>query len=320
MRNLNLDQLRTLIAIVDLGSFSAAGQSLHLAQPTVSLHVSELESRLGVPLLLREPRRVRPTPAGLELVERGRRVLRDLDDAIEAAQRRHAGLEGRVRLGVSSTSIVVDLLPPVFEALAQRCPGIEVSPSFTGSAESVAGLQAGTIDIGLVSQPQPAVAGVRFIPWITSDLFALVPAQWPLVRRATPAWLAERPLIMNEPGSRLQTLTLEWFARAGLAPRARIEHNYDVAMRALVAAGYGAALLPMAVTERAQLGPRVRLLPLHPRLSRRLLIGVRDSERQDGAVAQVLNILTGLMTVPDDGLSPNPRPGAAPIANRTPPG
>ena len=46
MRQLNLDQLRTLVSIADLGSFSAAARALHLAQPTVSLHISELESRL----------------------------------------------------------------------------------------------------------------------------------------------------------------------------------------------------------------------------------------------------------------------------------
>ena len=47
MRNLNLDQLQTLIAIADLGTFAAAAQALHLAPPTVSLHIKELESRLS---------------------------------------------------------------------------------------------------------------------------------------------------------------------------------------------------------------------------------------------------------------------------------
>ena len=46
MRNLNLDQLQTLIAIADLGTFAAAAQALHLAPPTVSLHIKELESRV----------------------------------------------------------------------------------------------------------------------------------------------------------------------------------------------------------------------------------------------------------------------------------
>ena len=89
MRHLNLDQLRTLIAIADLGSFSAAAQSLHLAQPTVSLHVSELESRLGVPLLVRASRRVQPTPAGAPGTPAApvKRVNKNLMDKIKAGQR-----------------------------------------------------------------------------------------------------------------------------------------------------------------------------------------------------------------------------------------
>lgn len=53
MRNLNLDQLQTLIAIADLGTFAAAAQALHLAPPTISLHIKELESRMEATLLVR---------------------------------------------------------------------------------------------------------------------------------------------------------------------------------------------------------------------------------------------------------------------------
>ncbi|TFZ07707.1 LysR family transcriptional regulator [Ramlibacter humi] len=291
MRQINLDQLRTLIAIADLGSFSAAAQALHLAQPTVSLHVSELEGRVGVPLMLRGAGPARATPAGAELVERGRRLLRDLDEALDAARRRHAGLEGRVRVGVSTTSIVVDLLPPVFELLEKRYPGIEVSPLFIGSDLSAAGLQAGTVDIALVSLPQPAVPGVRFTPWMRHEMHALVPSQWRAPKRATPAWLAQHPLIMNEPGSRMHALTMEWFGRAGFSPRPRIEHNYDVAMRGLVAAGYGAALVPLRPKESPVAHDRVRMLPLSPRLVRQLVVGRRVNESRDGAVARVAEVL-----------------------------
>ena len=60
MRELSLDQLRTLVAIIELGSFSAAARALHLAQPTVSLHSSELEARLATPLIVRGGRRMIP--------------------------------------------------------------------------------------------------------------------------------------------------------------------------------------------------------------------------------------------------------------------
>ena len=71
MRQLNLDQLRTLIAIADLGTFAAAAQALHLAPPTVSLHVKELESWLDTPLVIRGRRLAELTPAGAVLCRTG---------------------------------------------------------------------------------------------------------------------------------------------------------------------------------------------------------------------------------------------------------
>src|SRR4249920_3496143 len=135
MRSLNLDQLQTLIAIADLGTFAAAAQALHLSPPTVSLHISELESRLGTGLLERGHRRARLTSAGAALVEQGRRLLKGADEAIEQVRRIAEGREGRVRLG-TSTGVVVHLLPRVLEALERRSPGIDVELDILGSGET----------------------------------------------------------------------------------------------------------------------------------------------------------------------------------------
>ncbi|HUD32489.1 MAG TPA: LysR family transcriptional regulator, partial [Variovorax sp.] len=149
MRELNLDQLRTLVSIADLGTFSAAARALHLAQPTVSLHVGELESRLGTQLLVRGSRRVTPTTAGLVLVQRARALLRDADETVEAVRRQADGKLGRVRLG-TSTGVVIDLLPRVLEALQDSHPGIDVEVAILGSSQALERLALGTLDIGLV--------------------------------------------------------------------------------------------------------------------------------------------------------------------------
>lgn len=290
MRQLNLDQLRTLVAIADLGSFSAAARALHLAQPTVSLHISELESRLGARLVVRGSRRITPTAAGAVLVERARQLLRDADEAVAAVRRQAEGRTGRVRLG-TSTGVVVDLLPQVLEALEERHAGIDVEVSILGSNEAMARLAMGTIDIGLVAMPQPPLRDLVVTRWRDQPMMAFVPRKWKSPQRATPKWLAQQPLIANDTSTHMYRLTTEWFAAAGEAPRPRIELNYDAAMRSLVAAGYGAAVLPVLPASDNPLDERMRMLPLRPALTRRLGIAHRPRAALDGATESVLQIL-----------------------------
>ena len=225
------------------------------------------------------------------LVERGRKLLRDTDDAIEAVKRQAEGRTGRVRLG-TSTGVVVDLLPQVLEALGVGHSGIDVEVSILGSNDAMSRLAAGTLDIGLVAVPQPPLRDLVVTPWRDQAMMAFVPQRWKAPKRVTPAWLAAQPLIFNEATTHMYRLTMEWFAAAGFAPRARIELNYDAAIRSLVAAGYGAALLPLQQSTDAALNERMQILPVTPRLTRRLGIAHRHRATLDGATLSVLKVLT----------------------------
>lgn len=293
MRELNLDQLRTLVAVADLGTFSAAARALHLAQPTVSLQVSELEGRLGVQLLQRGPRRVTPTSAGAALIERARRLLRDADEAVDAVKRHAAGGVGRVRLGTAS-NVLMNVLPLVLQTLAERHPGIDVEVSVLGSSESLARLSLGSLDIGLIALPQPARRDLVITPWRSDPMMAFLPAAWAAPKRITPAWLASRPLIFNDASTHMYRLTTAWFAAGGQGPRARIELNATEAMKGLVAAGYGAAVLPLELDRSAQdQGGKLQILPLSPRLTRHTGIAHRPLQDGDGATRTVLEVLGG---------------------------
>ena len=69
MRSLNLDQLRTLQAVTEGRSFSAAARRLNLSQPAVSVQIRELERRFGVKLVERLGKQAHTTKPGRELVE-----------------------------------------------------------------------------------------------------------------------------------------------------------------------------------------------------------------------------------------------------------
>lgn len=277
MRELNLDRLRTLVAIADLGSFAAAARTLNLAPPTVSLHISELEARIGAPLLLRQRSQVRPSGIGATLVARARQLLAAADQALEEVQRQVQGLAGRVRLG-ASTGAIAYLLPQVLERLGQQHPGIDVQVRILTSQETLAQLVEGTLDIGLVALPQAPVGGLTVKPWRRDPVMAFLPAAWQVPRVVTPSWLAAQPLILNAPETRLSCLTTEWFASGGEHPLPRIELNFNDAIKSLVAAGYGATLLPHEAGAQGRAvppDPRIVMRPLRPALWRPLGIAHR---------------------------------------------
>lgn len=292
MRELSLDRLRTLVAIADLGSFAAAARELHLAPPTVSLHISELEERIGAPLLLRQRSQVRPSGIGATLIARARQLLAAADQALEEVGRQVQGLAGRVRLG-ASTGAIATLLPQVLERLGQRHPGIDVQIHILTSQETLSQLTEGRLDIGLVALPQSPVGGLTVKPWRRDPVMAFVPAAWKAPRWVTPAWLAAQPLILNAPETRLSRLTGEWFASAGENPVPRIQLNFNDAIKSLVAAGYGATLLPHEASAQASavpLDPRIVMRPLRPALWRPLGIAHRATQLEP-ATRHVLEAL-----------------------------
>ena len=96
MRNLSLDQLRTLIEVVALGSFTEAAKRLHLTQPAISQQIRELENRCDLQLVERIGKRAFATPAGSELILHGRRIMAEAEHALAAVRHHRMGTAGRV--------------------------------------------------------------------------------------------------------------------------------------------------------------------------------------------------------------------------------
>lgn len=291
MREISLDRLRTLVAIADRGSFVEAARRLHLAPPTVSLHIAELEERIGAPLLSRKRGHIKPSPIGEVLVERARRLLEDAEQALDDIQRQVQGLEGRARLG-ASTGVIAHLLPQALEVLRQNRPGIDIQIAVLTSQETLSRLADGSLEIGIVALPQPPVAGLVIKPWRRDPVMAFVPAHWRSPARVTPEWLAGQPLILNDATTSLSRQTEEWFAAGGHQPVPRIQLNYNDAIKSLVAAGYGATLLPHETASPSS-DDRIVMRPLRPALWRRLGIAHRTGHIER-STQHVLDVLWGL--------------------------
>lgn len=156
---MDLDQLRSFVAVVDAGTVIRAATRRRLAQPSVSQHLRRLEASLGVKLFDRVGRGLVLTDAGRALLPRARRILAEVDEArIELASDVEAG-EGAVAIGAIPT-MAPYILPPALRRLRSKLPrcAIEVREDYTERlVESVAD---GALDAAITSTPidDPTVA------------------------------------------------------------------------------------------------------------------------------------------------------------------
>jgi len=105
-----LQELSVFVRVAETGSFSRTAREMSLSQPSVSRIVSGLEARLGVSLLLRSTRRISLTEPGLDLLDRARRIMADVEDA-EAAARGAEGLRGLLRVALPVAYGVREVIP-----------------------------------------------------------------------------------------------------------------------------------------------------------------------------------------------------------------
>ncbi len=276
VKSLNLDQLGAFVTVIARGSFSGAAEHLGLTQPAVSLQVRQLEKRLGTALIERVGRRARPTAAGAELLDHAARIDATVSAALEAVGRHAAGTVGRVRLGTGATACIF-LLPPLLGRLRRAHPNLEITVTTGNTPEIVKAVEENLIDLALVTLP---CAGrmLEITPVLDDGFVAIAPRDMVLPARLTAAALAQLPVLLFEPGGNTRRLVDAWFAQGGIALNPVMSLGSVEAIKEMVAAGLGCAVLPgMALRRQAEHGFQVRALT--PPLKRRLALVMRRDKR-----------------------------------------
>lgn len=168
---LDIDQLRTFLAIAELGSFTKAGETVHKTQSAVSMQMRRLEERLGLALFAKDGRQSRLTEDGLRLVEYARRMISLNDETLSAFGDRKE--VGRVKLGVPD-DYADRLLPQVLAAFNRLNPSIEVQVECNGSIHLGAAIREGKLDVAIVTSGDPVEAQGELIRreplfWVSSS-------------------------------------------------------------------------------------------------------------------------------------------------------
>lgn len=264
---MELRHLDTLLAIVEHGSFTAAADALHTVQSNVSEQVRQLETELGVELVVRNRRGALPTEFGEVVIGRARTIRQELE-AMRSDLSMIAGLRtGRATLGVVGT-ISRWLVPAVVADLRERAPAVSFRVNEAASERLTAEIVEREIAQAVLTLP---VSDSRLAvePLLDEAMVGLVPVSFETATgtdEITLAELAEQPLILPPTGNPLRT-EVDVAARVqGVSLSVLVEVEGVRLIADLVAAGMGVSIIPSTARPEAGSGVRmVRVMDMPPR-------------------------------------------------------
>lgn len=297
--DITLAPLRALQAVARHGSFSRAATELGLTQPAVSMQISQLESRVGMPLLERVGKRATPTEAGELLLAHAARAFLELEAGLERVRQLRGIVSGRLRIGTSA-SISIYLLPPLLRRFRTRYPETELVIVTGNASEIVASVAANDLDLGIVSLPVRSRELV-VAPFYRDELVAIAPPgrTWPARRPVGAKELAAEPLILFERGATLRRVIDSWLQR-GRTPAARVmEMGNTEAIKKLVEAGLGLSITSWFSAKSEVKRGALVAIRLQPTLERRLGLVRRRDKTPTPTLDAFLEALEDLRTTLD---------------------
>ncbi|MGP4088890.1 LysR family transcriptional regulator [Streptomyces sp. KR55] len=241
---MDVKQLRALVTVAEVGSVTRAAELLHLVQPAVTRHIRSLEEELGVALFERTRQGMRPTEAGLIMIDRARRALMELERARAEVQPTPGAVTGIVTVGLLESA--ADLLTePLVAVLAREQPGIELRLMTAYSGHLQQWLDDGDLDLSLLYNLASSPS-LNAHPLVREQLWVVAPDSEGLrADRPVPfAQAAAHPMVMPASGHALRTLIDEAAARAEAGMDIVLQTNSLRVQKQLVLAGHGWTILP----------------------------------------------------------------------------
>src|SRR4051794_5122260 len=229
--------VRYFVAVAEIGNVTRAAERLHIAQPSLSAAIKQLEGQLGVELLERRGRRVTVTPAGELLLRRGRELLEHADAVAEELRRHGAVTPGRLRLGLTPTARY-GVGPRLLAACAAEVPAVMLYTSEDTTGALLRDVAAGRLDLAVTfCAPEAAPAGVALVALADEPAGVHLPAAHPLAARSrvTARDLAGETVLVaaSHDSTGYSERVLGAFARAGVVPRTRPDPYPDLGLQAV---------------------------------------------------------------------------------------
>lgn len=238
-RILNLEALRSFVAICETGSFRRAAVRVNKSPSAVSLQIGKLEELLGARLLERDARSVTLTYQGEALLGQARRLLGLNDETFAIFQQ--SLLAGRLSLAAPH-DLGVSLVPGLLRRLAEAHPNVHVDVRL-GTSESVQkGIMDGSANLALFNDVGPSATATR-------DLFS-EPLKWLVLDGGRAVEQNPLPLAVAEVGCAWRDAALSALRSAGQSFRVAYSSDTSMGQVAAIRADLAIAALPLSLADR----------------------------------------------------------------------
>lgn len=247
--------LQQFVAVAEELHFNRAAERLHMAQPPLSQAIRKLESAVGAPLFVRTNRSVALTPAGVAFLVTARSTLRALEEGVAQTRRVAEGIEGHLTLTFINIAPYAALLRAL-RGFRHASPGISFTMVEATTQEQVIALEEGRADIGFMRAPGTSVPHLRLATVSREPIVVALPAGHRLEAAPTIALeLLKDDAFVASPrtlGKGFHDQLLSLCHAAGFVPDI-VQHGRQMqTLIALVAAGFGVALLPASLATNAR--------------------------------------------------------------------
>ena len=242
---MNLRALQYFVKLADLRHFSKAAIACFVSQPTLSTQIKKLEDELGVQLVERSPKNIMLTPVGLEIADRARLVLSDIDQIRAVARCSGNPANGVLRLGLFPT-LAPYLLPHIVPSLRRRYPNLRLQLAEEKTDDILRMLRQGELDAALLALPINH-EGLETEVLFEEPFVLALPGQHPLTGQShiTMNDLDGQELLLLEEGHCLRDHALEVCSLAHAHERVDFHATSMETLRQMVAADVGITLMPM---------------------------------------------------------------------------
>lgn len=263
---MNLQQLRYLCAVVDHGlNVSVAADALFTSQPGISKQIRQLEDELGVPIFIRQGKRLAALTAGGEvIVATARRALQELNNLKRVGAEFKSEDTGALAIATTHTQARY-VLPPVLKRFAERYPKVRLLLHQGNPAQVAEQTQRADVDVGIATEALADYPGLVSLPCYTWNRCVLVPKGHPLgkVRPLTLEALARYPIVTYDFSFTGRSQINAAFAAKGIEPNVVLTALDSDVIKTYVELGLGVGIIAQMAYDPARDTPFDKLDAAH---------------------------------------------------------